>query len=123
MMRIGRMCLLLPLCVLLWGCNEKDKKGLTEDAQKLATTAGTALKNAELAGKVNGVLTVWKGIDMSGFQVQTEGSTVTLEGSVRDEAEHRRVVRVVNQIRGVEKVVDKLTVKGGASSDEKPTSR
>ncbi len=121
-MRIRGLCLLLPLCFLLWGCNDKDKKGLTEDAQKLAVTAGTALKNAELAGKVNGVLTVWKGVDMSGFQVQTEGSTVNLEGTVRDEAERKRILRAVNQIRGVEKVIDKLKIKEGASSSEEKSS-
>ncbi len=103
--------LVLPALLLLWGCNSTDKKNLAEDAQKLATTAGTALKNAELAGKVNGVLTVWKGVDMSGFEVQTEGSTVTLNGTVRDDAEKRRILMVVNQVRGVEKVIDKLKVK------------
>ena len=98
-------------CLVLTGCNASDQKNLTEDTKKLASTATEAAGNASLAGKVNGVFAVWKGIDMNGWQVEAKDGVVTLNGEVRNKAEKNRILYVVHQIRGVEKVVDNLKVK------------
>ncbi|GDX40338.1 hypothetical protein LBMAG21_06300 [Armatimonadota bacterium] len=91
----------------LGGCNQNDQKSLTNDAAKLAATAGTAMKNAELAGKVNILLSNWKGID-SAVTVQSENGVITLEGTMKNHEEKRKVLSVVNQIRGVQKVISRL---------------
>lgn len=92
----------------LAGCNPKDRTNLSEDTQKLAKTASDSLTNASLAGKVNGVLAVWKGVEMGNFEVQAEKGVVTLEGTTRTKEEKEKILEVVHQIRGVDKVVDKL---------------
>ena len=100
----------------LAGCNPQDQKNVTQDAKNLATSSGEALTNASLAGKVNGVLSIWKGVDMSDFHVQALDGVVTLEGHVRNAAEKKRVDFVTHQIRGVDKVIDNLTIKSDAPS-------
>ena len=94
----------------LVGCNPKDRTSLAEDSQRLAKTAGDSLTNASLAGKVNGVLAVWKGVEMHGFEVQAEKGVITLDGTVRTHAEKATILEVTNKVRGVDKVVDKLKV-------------
>ena len=108
-------------CIAVWltagtmafgtaGCNPQDSKNLTEDTKKLAASSSEALGNAGLAGKVNGVLSVWKSVDMSNFKVQAQDGTVTLDGRVRTASEKKQILYVVKQIRGVDKVVDQLKV-------------
>ncbi len=107
MKRKNRYLTLLALACSLGGCNQSDQKSLATDATKLASTVGTAAKNAELAGKVNLVLNNWKGVD-SAVTVQSENGVITLEGSMKNHAEKRKVLSIVNQIRGVNKVIDRL---------------
>ena len=102
--------LLLPVLFLLSGCNEKDAKSLATDSRKLAQSSGVALGNATLAGKVNSVLAVWKGVEM-GFKVEAEDGKVTLSGEVRNAEERQRILNVVQSIRGVDKIINKLTIK------------
>ena len=104
----------LPASAGLAGCNPQDQKNVTQDAKNLASSSGEALTNASLAGKVNGVLSIWKGVDMSNFHVQAQDGVITLEGHVRNPAEKKRVDSVTHQIRGVDKVIDNLTVSNDA---------
>ena len=105
-------CGLILLLVLfsLAGCNEKDAKNLATDSQKLAQSSGVALGNATLAGKVNSVLSIWKGVEMS-FKVEAEDGRITLSGEVRNPEERQRILNVVQNIRGVDKIINKLTIK------------
>lgn len=96
---------------LHFGCNPQDASNLKRDTSQLARTTAESLSNAGLAGKVNTVLSVWKGIDMSGFRAEVKEGEVTLVGHVRTSKERAEVLHVVNQVRGVEKVINKLTVK------------
>jgi len=99
--------------VLLAGCNSEDARHLSQDTRQLAQHAGESLGNAGLAGKVNTVLSLRKGVDMSGLHVEAKDGAVTLSGHVRDAAERQRVVETVNGIRGVERVVaDDLRIAG-----------
>lgn len=98
------------LAVGLVGCNPQDQKNVTQDAKNLASSSSEALTNAGLAGKVNSVLSIWKGVDMSSLHVQAQDGVVTLEGHVRNAAEKKRVDFVTHQIRGVDKVIDNLTI-------------
>ena len=101
---------LLPFTFLLVACNSKDAADLSRDVGKVAKTATRAAGNAQLAGRVNAALAQRKGVDMSGLHVESEGGTVTLGGHVRTAKEKRTVLDTVNGIRGVDKVVDKLTI-------------
>ena len=100
---------LLPF-LLLAGCNSKDASELTQDAAKLGKTAIRAGTNAQLAGRVNAQLAQTKGVDMTNLKVESEGGTITLKGRVRTESERNKILRMVKDIRGVEKVVNETTV-------------
>ncbi|MCS6775146.1 MAG: BON domain-containing protein [Chloroherpetonaceae bacterium] len=108
-----RCALLAVLAILICscGCNPEDTSNLQRDTSQLAKTTAESLANAALAARVNSVLAVWKGIDMSGFRVEARNGAVTLNGQVRTEKERTEILRVVNQIRGVNRVVDRLQVR------------
>ena len=91
--------------LILTGCNSNDAKNLTQDTRKLAQTTGTALGNATLAGKVNTVLSLRKGVDMSGLHIEATDGIVTLGGHVRNRAERKRILQTVDGIRGVDKII------------------
>ena len=101
---------LVPLVLVLAGCNSKDAADLGHDAGQLAKTAVRSAGNAQLVGRIEGQLAQTKGVDVSGLHVENEGGTVTLGGHVRTAHEKAVVLNRVREIRGVEKVVDKLRV-------------
>ncbi|RYG39646.1 BON domain-containing protein [bacterium] len=103
---------ILPFFALVVGCNSKDASELSKDAGKLAKTGVRAAGNAQLAGRVNAALAQRKGVEMSGLHIEAEGGTVTVGGTARDKAEKTRILDTVRGIRGADKVVDKLKVKG-----------
>lgn len=97
----------LLLIGLLAGCNSQDAKNLGQDTAALAKDTGQALGSATLAGKVNSVLSLRKGVDMSGMHIETKDGTVMLSGHVRNTEEKQRVIDTVNGIRGVDQVISK----------------
>ncbi|MCW3100030.1 MAG: hypothetical protein JWL77_5648 [Chthonomonadaceae bacterium] len=98
----------LLLIGLLAGCNSQDAKNLGHDTATLAKDTGQALSSATLAGKVNSVLALRKGVDMSGLHIEaTEDGTVTISGHVRNKEEKQRILDTVDGIRGVNKIVSK----------------
>jgi osmotically-inducible protein OsmY len=101
----------LFLLMLLAGCNPGDARDIAQDTGKLAKTTAKAAGNASVAASVNTVLSLRKGVDMSGLHIEAEGGTVTVGGHVRNAEEKKRVLETVDGIRGVEKVIDKLNVK------------
>lgn len=112
-----RNFLLTPLFLMaLYGCNARDAGNLTQDARRLAGDSAQALGSATLAAKVNTVLSLRKGIDMSGFRVETQDGVVTLGGRVRSAVEKKLVRDTVDGIRGVDKVVDNLRVESSGSA-------
>jgi osmotically-inducible protein OsmY len=102
---IGRAAGLLLLVGLLAGCNTEDAKNLSHDTATLAKDTGQALGSATLAGKVNSVLSLRKGVDMSGLHVEAKDGVVTIGGHVRNKEEKQRVIETVDGIRGVDKIV------------------
>src|SRR5579884_817085 len=101
---------LLLAAIGLAGCNPQDAQNLSVVARSLEQDTGQALGNAKLAASVNTVLALRKGVDMSGLHIDAKGGVVTVGGHVRNAAEHRRVIQTVENIRGVDKVVDNLRV-------------
>jgi len=90
---------------LLAGCNPQDAKNLGQDTATLAKDTTQALGSATLASKVNTVLALRKGVDMSGLHIDAQGGTVTIGGHVRNSEEKKRILDTVDGIRGVDKIV------------------
>src|SRR4051812_12815135 len=96
---------LVVAALALAGCNSQDASNLKNDTQQLAQHAGQAVSGVTLAAKVNSVLAMRKGVDMSGMHVEAKDGVVTLSGHARDEEERARVIETVNGIRGVDRVI------------------
>ena len=101
----------LFLLAALAGCNAADQADLKKDASKLAESGTRSLGNAGLAAKVNTVLSLRKGMDTSTFSVESENETITLKGSVSTLKAKKLVIELVRETKGVEKIIDKLSVK------------
>src|SRR5438132_266910 len=102
-----RLLLLIPF---VGGCNTRDAGNLAQDARSLSQHTGQAIGSASLAAKVNTVLSLRKGVDMSGLHVEAQDGVVTVSGHVRNVEERKRVVETINNTRGVEKVINKLRI-------------
>ena len=105
-----RPLLLVPILLLMIGCNARDAKDLAQDAGKLGKTVVRSGTNAQLAGRVNAQLAQTKGISMDGLKVEAESGVVTLGGTIRNEAERNKILRAVKDIRGVDKVVNRTKI-------------
>lgn len=101
---------LMASLLMAQGCNSTDTTNLGHDTAVLARDTGEALGSASVASRVNTVLALRKGVDMSGLHVEAKDGVVTLSGHVRNREEKVRVVDTVNGIRGVDKVIDNLRV-------------
>ena len=100
----------LILLATLAGCNSEDARNLGQDTRQLAQHTGKAVGNASLVGKVSTVLSLRKGVDMSGLHIEAEGGVVTLSGHVRNTEEEKRIRDTVDGVRGVDKVIDNMRV-------------
>lgn len=110
MVRLGMAFAAAGALFLLAGCNPRDAGNLTRDARDLTQHTGQALGSATLAAKVNTVLSLRKGVDMSGLHVDAQDGVVTVSGHVRNAEERTRVLATIMNTRGVEKVINKLRV-------------
>jgi len=82
------------------GTSGSASSGITQDA-----------KNATLTTKVKTALAADVGLrTLTGINVDSEGSVVTLKGSVDTEANKRRAEQVAQGIEGVSSVRNQLTV-------------
>jgi len=97
--KVASIVLVAALCC---GCNKEDSTNLQRDTGKLVSTASESLKNATVAVKVNTVLSMRKGVDMSGFKVESKEGIVTIKGTVRSAEEERLVLDTAFGVRGVE---------------------
>jgi hyperosmotically inducible periplasmic protein len=71
-------------------------------------------KNATLTTKVKSALAADVGLrTLTGINVDSEGSVVTLKGSVDTEANKRRAEQVARGVEGVATVRNQLTVRSG----------
>lgn len=101
---------LFAAAALLAGCNARDAGNLSRDTSELVKHTAEAAGSVSVAARVNTVLSLRKGVSMSGLHIEADGGVVTVSGSVRDAAEKQRVLATVEATRGVERVVDKLRI-------------
>ena len=81
--------------------------------EKVATGADTAqraLADASLTSKIKAKMALDDTVKALAIDVDTDGSVVTLSGSVRTEAERTRALQLARETDGVTSVVDRLTV-------------
>lgn len=84
-----------------------------EIGEKVAVGAGEAqraMANAGLTGKIKAKMALDDRIDAMAIDIDTEGSIVTLSGTVRSEAERQRALQLARETDGVTQVVDRLRV-------------
>jgi hyperosmotically inducible protein len=82
-----------------------------EKGREAAATIEGALSEGALTTKIKSKMALDDSVKARTINVDTEGSVVTLTGSVGSAAERDRAVRLARETDGVTKVVDKLEVK------------
>ena len=75
-----------------------------------ANAAERALANGQLTAKIKAKMALDDSIKASAIDVDTNGTVVTLSGTVRSQAEHERALRLTRETAGVTQVVDHLRV-------------
>jgi osmotically-inducible protein OsmY len=82
-----------------------------EKGREAATKLEGALAEGALTTKIKSKMALDDSVKARTISVDTEGSVVTLTGTVGSNAERDRAVRLAKETDGVTKVVDKLEVK------------
>ena len=75
-----------------------------------ANKAERAVSDASLTTKIKAKMALDDSIDAVAIDVDTDGTVVTLKGTVRSEAERSRAVQLARETEGVARVVDQLRV-------------
>ena len=75
-----------------------------------ASQAQRAMSNASLTTKIKAKMALDDTIDAVAIDIDTDGSIVTLSGTVRTEAERQRALQLARETDGVTRVVDRLRV-------------
>ena len=76
-----------------------------------AEEARRAVANGSITGKIRAKMALDDTIKALSVDVDTNGSTVTVSGTVASEAQKTRILQLARETDGVTQVVDKLTVR------------
>jgi hyperosmotically inducible protein len=94
-----------------------DREGIREAGAGLASTIGeqagraeAALGEARLVAKIKAKIALDDTIEAEDIDLDTEGSVVTLRGSVASARERQRALQLARETEGVTSVVDRLEV-------------
>lgn len=77
-----------------------------------ASQAQRALSAARLTAKIKSKMTLDDTVKAAGIDVDTDGSVVTLSGTVDSAAERARALQLARETEGVTSVVDRLRIDG-----------
>jgi osmotically-inducible protein OsmY len=83
---------------------------LGEKAAVAAEKVKDAAHDASITGKIKAKMALDDSIRSRSIDVSTDGSTVTLEGTVGSAAEHERALTLTRETAGVTRVIDRLKV-------------
>ena len=75
-----------------------------------ANEAQRAVGNAGLTAKIKAKMALDDSIEAAAIDVDSDGSVVTLTGTVRSEAERSKAMQLARETEGVTQVVDRLRV-------------
>ncbi len=84
---------------------------LGEDAAKTAAAVREGVGEAAITSKIKAKMALDDSVRARSIDVSTTGSTVTLSGTVRSDAERERAVRLARETNGVSSVIDRLDVR------------
>jgi hypothetical protein len=93
---------------------EKARERGAELGEKGAVAAARirdSVNEASITGKIKAKMALDDTIQARSVDVTTEGTTVTVSGTVRTAAEKTRVVALARETEGVTNVVDRLAIK------------
>ena len=76
-----------------------------------AAEAQRAVSDGSLTAKIKSKMALDDTIRAAAIDVDTAGSTVTLSGSVRSEAERKRALQLARETDGVTSVTDRLVIR------------
>jgi hyperosmotically inducible protein len=83
---------------------------LGEKAAVAAEKVKDAAHDASITGKIKAKMALDDSIRSRSIDVSTDGSTVTIEGTVGSAAEHERALTLARETAGVTRVIDRLKV-------------
>ena len=99
--------------------DEVDRERARETGAKIGESVATgaeraqrALSEGSLTAKIKSKMALDDTIEAAQVNVETDGSVVTLRGTVDSEAERTRALLLARETEGVTSVVDKLEVRG-----------
>ena len=82
--------------------------------ESLAVAAGSVermAKDGVLSAKIKSKVLLDDTVETTGFDVDTSGSEVTVQGTVESQEQRERLVRLVRETDGVTTVIDQLVVR------------
>jgi hyperosmotically inducible periplasmic protein len=82
-----------------------------EKAAVAATRVGQSLEEGSLTAKIKAKMVLDDLVKARAISVSTEGTTVTLTGSVQSQKEHDRALALARETDGVTRVVDRVDVR------------
>jgi len=82
-----------------------------EATAEAANEASSAVKNASVTAKIKSKMALDDMVKARNINVNTNGSVVTLSGSVSTDAERKRALQLARETEGVTSVVDNLRVR------------
>jgi osmotically-inducible protein OsmY len=82
-----------------------------EKAAVAASRVSASLEEGSLTAKIKAKMVLDDLVKARAIGVTTEGTTVTLSGTVHSKEEHARAVALARETNGVSQVVDQLTVR------------
>ena len=82
-----------------------------EATANAANEASIAVKNASVTAKIKSKMALDDMVKARNINVDTNGTVVTLTGSVSSDAERKRAVQLARETEGVASVIDNLVVR------------
>jgi osmotically-inducible protein OsmY len=92
--------------------NQRIRDTGAEIAQGVATSAELALAEARLTAKITSKMALDDSIEVRRLNVDTNGTVVTVRGSVDTRAQRERALQLARETDGVTSVVDRIDVAG-----------
>lgn len=94
----------------LLGCSSEDTQKIGQDARSLAEHTGEAFGKMTETAKVKFVLAQLKSVDMKDVDVSIKDGVATISGRTDSGDNANRILDVVKDVRGVDRVENKITV-------------
>ncbi len=92
------------------GCNPQDAANMQRDTSRIAHDTTVAAANGQLVARVGTVLSLLKGVDMSGIHLEAKNGVLLLGGHVQSAHQKAFMEQIALEVRGVSSVVNQLRI-------------